>query len=516
MNSRHVDTLVHDGEVVTSSDVVRTSVAIKDGRIVALGPRELLPEAERYIDASGKYVLPGAIDAHMHIDSLKCDGWVDAPMAAAHSGITSLIVFCIYDDLNGETIPTAIRRIKEEAKAASVLDYAFHFILHKQPYILEGLPEAFDMGVTSYKMFMTYKTRKYRMCSDDFICQAMDVIGSNGGLTQLHCENGDVLDYLQNKLMSEGCTHPRYFPQACPPWAEAEAVNRAIQMGAMTNCPTYVVHLSTQGGLEKIKDAQRNGQRVWTETCPQYLLLSDAEMEKWGPHAKIGPPLRPEEGPDQDALWAGSARRTHLHSGERPLGDAQGKEGVGVGQRVPGRAGEYGALWERVGGDDAAADVQRGRGEEGDVDNVDSEGVGGEPGACVRAVSPEGDDQHRVGRRPFAHRPGLRADHHGVGLEDQCRTDPLRGVGAEGATLDDDGERRGGDEGGGDSAEAGLRRIRGLRRSESALGRAGGLWGAGGLGAVGAEAGAAFGRPTVGDHFAGEEVGEDAVGGVFV
>ena len=93
MNSRHVDTIVHDGEVVTSSDVVRTSVAVKDGRIVALGPRELLPEAERYIDASGKYVLPGAIDAHMHIDSLKCDDWVDAPLAAAHSGITSLIVF---------------------------------------------------------------------------------------------------------------------------------------------------------------------------------------------------------------------------------------------------------------------------------------------------------------------------------------------------------------------------------------------------------------------------------------
>ena len=89
MSSRHVDTIVHDGEVVTSSDVVRTSVAVKDGRIVALGPRELLPEAERYIDASGKYVLPGAIDAHMHIDSLKCDDWVDAPLAAAHSGITS-------------------------------------------------------------------------------------------------------------------------------------------------------------------------------------------------------------------------------------------------------------------------------------------------------------------------------------------------------------------------------------------------------------------------------------------
>ena len=447
MSSRHVDTIVHDGQVVTSSEVVRTSIAMKDGKIVALGPRELLPEADRYIDASGKYVLPGAIDAHMHIDPLKCDDWVDAPLAAAHSGITSLIVFCIYDDLNGETIPDAVRRNQEEAKAASVLDYAFHFILHKQPYVLEGLPEAFDMGVTSYKMFMTYKTRKYRMCSDDFILQAMDVIGSNGGVTQLHCENGDVLDYLQNKFMSEGCTHPRYFPQACPPWAEAEAVNRAIQMGAMTNCPTYVVHLSTQGGLEKIKDAQLNGQRVWTETCPQYLLLSDAEMEKWGPHAKIGPPLRPEDGPDQEALWGGLQGRPNLNSGKRPLGNAQGEEGVRVGQRVPGRAGEHGALRKCIGGDDAAADVQRGSREAGNVDNVDSQGVGREPGSGVRAVSPEGDHQHRLGRRLPADRPRLRKDNHGVRPEDQRRADPVRGVGPEGSALDDDGEGTGGHEG---------------------------------------------------------------------
>lgn len=305
MGNSFVDTIVHDGKIVTSTDVFESSIAIKEGKIVALGPKALLPKAERYIDASEKYVLPGAIDAHMHIDPLKCDDWTNAPLAAAHSGITSLIVFCVYDDLNGETIPAAIHRIKEEAESSSVLDFAFHFILHKQPYVLDGLPEAFGMGVTSYKMFMTYKTRKFRMCSDDFICQAMDVIGSNGGVTQLHCENGDVLDYLQTKLMSEGCTHPRYFPESCPPWAEEEAVNRAIKMGAMTNCPTYVVHLSTHGGLEKIKEAQRRGQRVWTETCPQYLLLTDAEMEKWGPYAKIGPPLRPEDGPDQEALWGG-------------------------------------------------------------------------------------------------------------------------------------------------------------------------------------------------------------------
>ena len=305
MPTPQVDTIVHGGQVVTSTDVYETSIAIKGGRISALGPRELLPPAESYIDASGKFVLPGAIDAHIHIDSLKCDDWQTAPAAAAHSGITSLVAFCIYDDLGGETLPAAINRAREEAEASSVLDFGFHFILHNQPYILEGLPEAFGMGVTSYKMFMTYKARKYRMCSDDFICQAMDIIARHGGITQLHCENGDILDYLQNKLIAEGCVQPRYYPESCPPWAEEEAVNRAIKMGAMTGSPTYVVHLSTQGGLERIKEAQREGQRVWTETCPQYLLLTDAEMERWGPYAKMGPPLRPEGGPDSEAMWGG-------------------------------------------------------------------------------------------------------------------------------------------------------------------------------------------------------------------
>ena len=328
-------------------------------------------------------------------------------------------------------------------------------------------------------MFMTYKTRKYRMCSDDFICQAMDVIGSHGGLTQLHCENGDVLDYLQNKLMSEGCTHPRFFPQACPPWGEAEAVNRAIQMGAMTNCPTYVVHLSTQGGLEKIKDAQRNGQRVWTETCPQYLLLSDAEMEKWGPHAKIGPPLRPEEGPDQDALWGGlQGGHISIVASDHSATHKEKKE----------------SGWDNVFQDAQGNTVPFGSASvETKLPLMYSEGVvkrgmsitwiaralAENPARVFGLYPAEGDDQHRVGRGLTVDRPGLREDYHGVGPEDQCRTDPLRGVGPEGSALDDYGERAGGDEGRGDPTEAGLRRIRGLRRPERAPGRAGGLGGGG-------------------------------------
>jgi dihydropyrimidinase len=139
------------------------------------------------------------------------------------------------------------------------------------------------MGVSSYKMFMTYKKRQDRMCSDRFICQAMEIIAAGGGITQLHCENSDVIDYLEDKTMAEGRVHPTDSPQACPDWAEEEAINRAIKLSALTNCPTSVVHLGTPLGLELIERAQAEGQRVWTESCPQYVLLSDAELVQWGP-----------------------------------------------------------------------------------------------------------------------------------------------------------------------------------------------------------------------------------------
>jgi dihydropyrimidinase len=157
-------------------------------------------------------------------------------------------------------------------------------------------------------MFMSYKKRPGRLCDDDYICRAMELVAAGGGVLQLHCESGNIIEYLENKLIAEGHVHPTDFPSAAPDWAEEEAINRAIQMGAATRCPTYVVHLSTQLGLERIKRAQAMGQPVWTETCPQYLLLSDAEMARQGPLAKIGPPLRADDGPDREALWRGLAQ----------------------------------------------------------------------------------------------------------------------------------------------------------------------------------------------------------------
>jgi dihydropyrimidinase len=332
--SARVDTIVRGGRVVSASGITDTAIAIRGDRIVALGPETVLPPADRVIDASGKYVLPGLIDCHLHIGA-EYDTWQTASQAAALTGLTTLLPFVVYDDARQETLPDAIGRLREEASAASVLDFGFHFILNHQPYILAGISEAVRLGVTSFKMFMTYKKRPNRMVSDEFMAKAMERIGSLGALCQLHCENGDVLCYLEDRAIAAGHTHPRDFPATCPDWTEEEAIHRAILIGGLTGCPVYVVHLSTRLGLERIKRAQAEGQRVWTETCPQYLLLSDAEMERFGPFAKIGPPLRPEAGPDREALWRIRGglmpRRVHLRGlprrsrGTRTFVDPEGK-----------------------------------------------------------------------------------------------------------------------------------------------------------------------------------------------
>ena len=257
MADARVDTIIHGGQVVTSTQTFESAIAISGEKIVALGPMELLPPADNYIDATGKFVLPGLIDAHVHLDGH--DDYELGSLAAARAGLTTLIPFGSYDVEKEETLPQAINRTKEEIATSALVDFGFHFILQNRPYILKDLPQALEMGVKSYKMFMTYKKRPNRMCDDDFICSAMEHVSAGNGVLQLHCESGNIIEYLENKLLGEGHTHPTDFPTACPDWAEEEAINRAIRMGAATNCPTYVVHLSTQLGLERIKQAQSTG-----------------------------------------------------------------------------------------------------------------------------------------------------------------------------------------------------------------------------------------------------------------
>ncbi len=299
---RQVDIIVRGGTVVTAGGTLQAAIAIEGERIAAVGPEDLLPPARRTIDATGRYVLPGPIDVHTHFG--RYDDWRIGPLAAAHGGLTSVINFIA--SRPGETLPQAVQRLRAEAEQSSVLDFGFHFILRNNPPDLADLAQAAKLGVTSFKMFMCYKGWGSIYSPDSFILQAMERIASAGSLCQLHCESGDVIDYLEQRAIREGRVGARDFLPTRLDWTEEEACNRAIRMAGLTGCPMYVVHLSTHAALERIKDAQAAGQRVWTETCPQYLLLSDAAMERWGPYAKIGPPLRSGDGMNQEAMWRGS------------------------------------------------------------------------------------------------------------------------------------------------------------------------------------------------------------------
>jgi dihydropyrimidinase len=304
MSVPSVDLIVRGGRIVSSTDVFDAALAVRDGKIAAVGAEETLPPARDVIDATGKYVLPGLIDCHLHIGP-EFDDWKIAPLAAARTGLTTLVPFVVYEE--GETLRHAFDRLREEAEAVSVLDFGFHFILNNEPRVIPEMPELVRQGVRSFKLFMTYKKRPKRMVTDEFIAKVMERLAALAGVCQLHCENGDIICYLEDKAIAEGRVSPTDFPPTCPEWTEEEAINRAILIGRLTGCPVYVVHLSTQVGLERIKRAQAEGQAVWAETCPQYLLLTDEEMARLGPFAKIGPPLRPAGGPDRAALWAGAA-----------------------------------------------------------------------------------------------------------------------------------------------------------------------------------------------------------------
>ena len=160
-----------------SSNSYKTNIAIKDDKILAIGDQNTMPDADKYIDASGKYVLPGLIDSHVHVRKTG-DDWGVTTKAAALAGLTTIIPFGDYNVSEKETLPQAINRWKKEAQKEALTDYSFHYILSNTPYIIDSLPEAINMGVTSYKMFMTYDHR----VSDSFIAKVMEIVGANGGV----------------------------------------------------------------------------------------------------------------------------------------------------------------------------------------------------------------------------------------------------------------------------------------------------------------------------------------------
>ena len=308
------DTLIINGSVVTSADTYIADVAITDGKIAAIGQSLGRENAKQVLDAKGKYLLPGGIDVHTHLDmpfggTTSADDFETGTRAAAFGGTTTLIDFAIqYKD---QSLRTAFDAWMQKASAKACTDYAFHCIITDLPNArLEEMDALVREGVSSFKLFMAYPG--VFMLDDATIFKAMRRASKIGGMICMHAENGGAIDVIVQQALAEGKTAPKYHALTRPTTAEAEATARAIALAEMAGSPVYIVHLSCNDALEKVREARDRGLPVYAETCPQYLYLSLEDMEKPGfESAKyvFTPPLR--EKWHQEKLWNG-LKQDHL------------------------------------------------------------------------------------------------------------------------------------------------------------------------------------------------------------
>jgi dihydropyrimidinase len=299
--------LIKGGRIVTAADDYIGDVYIENGSVAMIGS-SLDLSAERTIDASGKYVFPGAIDPHTHIEmyfggTTTCDDFTSGTTAAAFGGTTTLIDFCM--QAPGTTFADALANYHEKIdRCKPVIDVGFHIgvtDLHEAG-TLEDLAKLPDEGITSYKLFMAYKGAV--MVDDETLFRTMQVANETGGLVMVHAENGDAIDIIVKKAVAEGKTDPIWHARTRPMETEAEATNRAIQLARVAGAPLYVVHVSCQPAVEPIMLAREKGWDVWGETCTQYLFVDDSALEKpnWeGAKYIYTPPPRPKE--QQEHLW---------------------------------------------------------------------------------------------------------------------------------------------------------------------------------------------------------------------
>ena len=308
------DTLIVNGRVVTATDTYPGEIAISAGKIEAIGKGLPRDNAKRVIDAANKYVLPGGIDVHTHLDmpfggTTSADDFETGTRAAAFGGTTTLIDFAI--QYKGQTLRTAFDAWMQKASGKAVTDYAFHCIITDLGAAqLEEMNAFVREGVTSFKLFMAYPG--VFMLDDASIFKAFRAAAKNGGLVCMHAENGNAIDVIVQQALAEGKKAPKYHALTRPTTAEAEATSRAIALAEMAGAPVYIVHLSCNDALEKVREARDRGLPVYAETCPQYLYLSLENKEAPGfEGAKyvFTPPLR--EKWHQEKLWNG-LKHDHL------------------------------------------------------------------------------------------------------------------------------------------------------------------------------------------------------------
>ncbi len=299
--------LIKNGRIITAVDDYHGDVFIDAERVAVIG-KDLSIEADQLIDATGKYVFPGGVDPHTHLDmpfggTTSADDFETGTLAAAHGGTTTLIDFAI--QFKGESTLAALETWHKKADGKTAIDYGFHMIVtDMEDDRLWELKRLADEGVTSYKLFMAYPGLLY--VDDGTIFRTMRKAGENGTVVCMHAENGIVIDEIVKRALKEGKTAPKYHALTRPTRMEAEGTHRAISIAEVADVPVYIVHLSSSDALEQVTLARNRGVNVYAETCPQYLFLDHSYYEQEGfEGAKyvMTPALR--EKWNQDELWRG-------------------------------------------------------------------------------------------------------------------------------------------------------------------------------------------------------------------
>jgi dihydropyrimidinase len=304
--------LFSGGTVVTADGLARADVLVEGERIAAVGS-DLPRENTQIIDASGRYLLPGGIDVHTHLDMplediASRDDFHSGHVAAAFGGTTSHIDFVIQS--KGGSLREALDQWQARAEGKAVIDYGFHMtIADPRPEVLDEIADLPDWGVTSVKVLMAYKGRI--QLDDAQIFQVLRQAGEAGLLTLVHCENGDVIDLLVREAVAAGRREPRVHALTRPASLEGEATRRAAALAEVAGAPLYVVHLTCDAALQEVRAARARGQPLWAETCVQYLFFTADDLDRpnfEGAKFVCSPPFRSRS--DHEALWQGLADGT--------------------------------------------------------------------------------------------------------------------------------------------------------------------------------------------------------------
>jgi dihydropyrimidinase len=307
--------LIKCGRVLTAADDYVGDVYVEGDRISLIG-ESLEVQADKVIDATGKYVLPGGIDPHTHLDmpfggTVTIDDVESGQTSAAFGGTTCHVDFIIQP--HGQSFAAAFDEWKSKANGKQVIDMGYHMAVTdlKEGGTLEELASLPDEGITSYKLFMAYKGAL--MVDDETLFRTMQVAAETGALVMVHAENGDAIDVLVKEALAAGHTEPKYHALTRPPETEGEATNRAIQLSRVAGSPLYVVHVSCAEAVEPIAIAREKGWNIHGETCTQYFFVDYTFLERPGFEGGkyvYTPP--PRDKANQDVLW--NAVRTDILS----------------------------------------------------------------------------------------------------------------------------------------------------------------------------------------------------------